>query len=66
MCEEELRGFYRRRRRDCTVRDPRAQPSEDLVNCKFVADRPDALWVCDITQHHSDQGCVYCAEVLNV
>ncbi|MGS2620203.1 IS3 family transposase [Micromonospora sp. LZ34] len=61
-----LQGVYRRRRRGCTVRDPQASPSADLVNRRFVVDRPDALWVTDIIQHRTSQGWVYCAVVLDV
>ena len=61
-----LQGVYRRRRKGCTMRDPAAQPSADLVNRRFVAERPDALWVTDITQHRTSQGWVYCAVVLDV
>ncbi|MFG2105188.1 IS3 family transposase [Micromonospora echinaurantiaca] len=61
-----LQGVYRRRRRGCTVRDPHASPSADLVNRRFVAERPDALWVTDITQHRTQGGWVYCAVVLDV
>jgi putative transposase len=49
-----------------TVRDPDAQPSADLVQRRFVADRPDALWVTDVTQHRTGQGRLYCAVVLDV
>jgi putative transposase len=65
MCERGLAGIYRRRRNGCTVRDPAATPSSDLINRRFVADRPDALWVTDVTQHRSDEGWVYCAVVLD-
>jgi putative transposase len=58
-------GVHRRRRRGCTVRDPAAEPSTDLVNRRFRTDRPDALWVSDITQHRTGQGWVYCAVVLD-
>jgi putative transposase len=61
-----LQGVYRRRGRGCTRRDPAAQPSADRVNRRFVADRPDALWVTDITQHRTEGGWVYCAVVLDV
>ncbi len=61
-----LQGVYRRRRPGCTVRDPAAQPSADLVNRRFAAERPDALWVTDITQHRTSDGWVYCAVVLDV
>lgn len=54
-----------RRGRGCTWRDPDAESAPDLVNRAFVADRPDALWVSDITQHRTSQGWVYCAVVLD-
>jgi putative transposase len=58
-----LAGVHRRRWR-------RHQPSEavwpDHVNRAFVADKPDRLWVIDITQHRTSQGWVYCAAVLDV
>ena len=56
MRADGLQGVYRRRRRGCTVRDPDAAPSADLVQRRFTADRLDAMWVCDITQHRTDQG----------
>lgn len=65
MREHRIVGVHRLRRSGCTVRDPAGQPSTDLVNRQFVADRPNALWVSDITQHRTDQGWVYCAVVLD-
>ncbi len=44
-----LAGITRRRLRGCTRRDPDAQPSDDRVNRRFTVDRPDTLWVADIT-----------------
>ena len=38
MREAGIQGLYRRRHRGCTVRDPDAQPSADLVNRRFSAD----------------------------
>jgi putative transposase len=61
-----LAGIYRRRRNGCTVRDRAATPHPDLVNRQFTADRPDRLWVTDITQHRTGQGWLYCAVVLDV
>lgn len=66
MREAGLCGVYRRRRKGCTVRDPAATPSADLVQRRFVADRPDALWLTDITQHRTGEGWVYCAVVMDV
>ena len=58
-----LAGVHRRRWRD-------AQRSEatwpDHVQRHFVADRPDRLWVTDITQHRTSEGWVYGAAVLDV
>ena len=61
-----LQGIYRRRRKGCTIRDPAATPHPDLVGRRFSADRPDRLWVTDITQHHTGQGWLYWAVVLDV
>jgi putative transposase len=66
MRAQGLQGVHRRRRKGCTVRDPVATPAADLVNRRFTADRPDALWVTDITQHRTGQGWVYCAVVMDV
>jgi transposase InsO family protein len=65
MREHRIVGVHRHRRGGCTVRDLAGQPSTDLVDRQFVADRPDALWVSDITQHRTDEGWVYCAVVLD-
>jgi putative transposase len=46
-----IQGLYRRRRHGCTLRDPHAGPSEDLVNRDFTADAPNRLWLTDITEH---------------
>lgn len=35
-------------------------------NRQFVADRPDKLWVTDITEHPRRTGKVYCAAVVDV
>ncbi len=37
----------------------------DLVNRKFHRPKPNELWVTDITQHHTREGRVYCAAVLD-
>ena len=65
MREAGIQGLYRRRRRGCTVRDPAGKPSDDLVNRNFDVDRPDRLWVTDITEHPTTEGKVYCAAVLD-
>ncbi len=66
MRERGLTGVTRRRRtKGCTrsrATDPR---SDDLVHRQFRPDRPDRLWVQDITQHRTDEGWVYMAVVID-
>ena len=65
MRQAGIQGLYRRRRHGCTVRDPDAQASADLVNRDFTADEPNRLWITDITEHPTDEGKVYCAAVMD-
>jgi putative transposase len=60
-----IQGLYRRRRRGCTVRDPAAEPASDLVNRNFTADRPNRLWITDVTEHPTGEGTLYCAAVMD-
>jgi putative transposase len=65
MREAGIQGLYRRRRRGCTVRDPGAEPSADLVNREFAVDEPNRLWITDITEHPTREGKLYCAAVMD-
>lgn len=65
MRAEGLQGVTRRRRRGLTRRDAGAVPSDDLVARRFNPDRPNQLWVADITEHPSDEGRVYLAVVID-
>jgi len=65
MRDAGVRGVYRRKGHGCTRRDPRATPSEDLVNRHFAVTGPDRLWVMDVTEHPTDEGRVYLAIVLD-
>jgi putative transposase len=58
-----LPGVHRRRWRH---HQPAQATWPDRVERRFSADRPDQLWVTDITQHRTDQGWVYCAAVIDV
>jgi putative transposase len=60
-----IQGLYRRRRRGCTVRNPGAAPSADLVNRDFAVTEPNRLWVTDITEHPTAEGTLYCAAVMD-
>ena len=61
-----LQGCHRRRRGGLTRRDPTAAPAPDLVERAFAADRPDQLWVADITYVPTWSGWLYLAVVLDV
>lgn len=39
--------------------------AKDLVERQFSRDGPNRLWVTDITEHHTREGKVYCAMVLD-
>ena len=42
-----------------TRQDPEAIRAPDLVNRQFTADRPDALWVTDLTYVPTRSGMAY-------
>jgi putative transposase len=55
-----IEGISRRRRKVfTTVRDPDGLRAPDLVNRNFTADRPDALWVTDLTYVPTRTGMAY-------
>ena len=39
---------------------------DDLVKRQFTAERPNQLWLTDITEHWTDQGKVYCCAIKDV
>jgi putative transposase len=56
----EIEGISRQRRKVFTTRqDPDALRAPDLVNRNFRADRPDALWVTDLTYVPTHTGMAY-------
>jgi putative transposase len=56
----EIEGVSRQRRKVFTTRqDPDAVRAPDLVNRNFTADRPDALWVTDLTYVPTRSGMAY-------
>jgi len=55
-----IEGVSRRRKKVFTTRaDPDAVRAPDLVNRRFTAERPDALWVTDITYVPTRSGMGY-------
>ena len=61
-----LAGVSRRKSTTTTRRDRSARPAPDLVDRQFAADKPDALWVADITYIPTWVGFLYLAVVLDV
>jgi putative transposase len=60
MRELRIEGVSRRRKKVFTTRqDPDAVRAPDLVNRNFTADRPDALWVTDLTYVPTRSGMAY-------
>ncbi len=54
-----IHGVTRRRRVFTTRRDPEALRAADLVKRNFAADRPNALWVTDLTCVPTRSGMAY-------
>jgi len=61
-----LRGATLRRYVVTTLSDSGARPAVDLVDRQFYAERPDRLWVADITFIPTWTGFLYLAMVLDV
>lgn len=60
-----IEGVHRRRAARTTVRDRDAAPAPDLVERDFRVDRPDRLWVADITYVPTWAGFLYVAVVVD-
>ena len=66
MRQEGLRGAVRGRKVRTTVPDEVADRPFDLVDRNFTADRPNQLWVADLTYVATWAGFVYVAFVIDV
>jgi len=66
MRRQGIRGASRAKRRFTTHRDATHLRAPDLVNRKFVATRPDQLWVADFTYCSTWSGVVYVAFIVDV
>jgi putative transposase len=64
MRQAGLQGAHRRRRLRTTIRDLDAAPAPDLVARAFATDRPNRLWLADITYVRTWSGWLYLAVVL--
>ena len=61
-----ISGVTRGKRIRTTVPDDAADRPADLVNREFVADRPNQLWVADLTYVSTWRGSVYTAFVVEL
>jgi putative transposase len=62
----DLVGISRRKGFKTTVRDRDARPAPDRVQRCFTAERPDRLWVADITYVPTLAGFLFLAVVMDV
>lgn len=61
-----IQGATRRRWITTTNRDERLRPAPDLVERKFVAEKPNQLWVADITYIPTWEGFLFLSVVRDV
>jgi putative transposase len=61
-----IAGAVRGKTRRTTIADPTADRAPDLVQRRFVATRPNQLWVSDFTYVASWSGTIYVAVVIDV
>jgi transposase InsO family protein len=66
MKKMDLRGVVRGRRTKTTVPADSADRPQDLVDRNFKADRPNQLWVADLSYVATWRGFVYVAFVIDV
>jgi len=65
MRELGIRGVSRSRRVRTTQPDPTAQRAADLVDRDFTADRPNRLWVTDLTYVPTRAGTAYVCFIID-
>lgn len=65
MREAGLQGISRRRAKGITRRTPKRPSFLDQVERQFTTEKPDRLWVADITQHKTDEGWLYLAVIID-
>lgn len=67
MRELGIAGVSRRGKRPrTTVADEKAPPAPDLVERRFQAERPNALWLADITYVETQEGYLFLAVVMDM
>jgi transposase InsO family protein len=67
LCSQErLWSTTTRKGRRGSAKTPGPAVHDDLVQRQFTADRPDRLWLTDITEHPTGEGKLYCCAVKDV
>jgi putative transposase len=67
MRQHGIRAQAPRRFRVCTTDSKHSLPvAENLLNQNFVADRPDQVWLADITYIPTNEGWLYLAVILDL
>lgn len=66
MRERDLRGRVRRRYRTTTKSDARHPVAPNLLQREFSAERPDQIWVGDITYLWTREGWLYLAVLIDL
>jgi putative transposase len=67
MRQLEIQGVSRRGKKPrTTLPDAKAPPAPDLVERRFVAERPNALWLADITYVPTLEGWLFLAVVMDM
>lgn len=65
MVKEGISGLVKRKKGKTTVRIPGIETAADLVKRNFVPDKPNTLWVADITYIRTWEGWLYLAAVMD-
>ena len=63
MRDAEISGLVARKRGRTTIRVPGVRVADDLVKRRFRPDRPDVLWVADLSYLRTWEGWLYLAAV---
>ena len=66
MRQARIQGVHRRRRVTTTRPNPARAAAPDLVRRRFTAERPDQIWVADVTYIPTQAGFLYLAAVIDV
>ena len=67
MRELGIKGLGRSwRRRSLTKSNPRRAPAPDLLKRNFSANRPNQIWMADISYVKTGQGFLYLATVMDL